>query len=594
MLLKEQYLTLCTRFSEGKENCTPIEVTLEELASALFCTVRNAKLILRKLVEEQLIGWTPGRGRGNYSRITFLAEREDFLLHLSIMLAENGDYKQAFEMLSTYGSGTLAKEKFLDWLKGYFGYKKEAGVEGTPASDTLIFPVLQAPHTLDPAAADFAFDSHLQRQIFDRLLSFDEQLGRIVPGVAHHWKFNADATEWTFYLRKGIRFHHGQELTSNDVVFSFERLRGDTENQWLLREAETIEALGPRVVRIRLRKANRIFDRFMCSVAASILPSGLAGRGEESFWNLPVGTGPFRVVSYTKHRIKLAAHPDYYQGRPYLDEVDIVIMPEDCAPESIGYPAVLHTWSSFRQDAQKSAAHLNENEEKLRQACTILSWNLRREGPQQSEAFRRAVRMIIHPRELIAELGGPRILPAFGFRPDESQSRVINPVRPERVKAALKEAGYDGAVIRLAVYDKYLEDAKWIQKRLAVWGIRTEMQHYTAWKDADFSISSIVFAEDEVCEIETYLNRSSYLHRYLDEGRLSWIKSRIDDAISAESVKARRMVLREIEQYLRDEASLIFLHHRRLNAFLHPFVRGISLNALGWIDFKDVWLEKHD
>jgi MarR-like DNA-binding transcriptional regulator SgrR of sgrS sRNA len=120
------------------------------------------------------------------------------------------------------------------------------------------------------------------------------------------------------------------------------------------------------------------------------------------------------------------------------------------------------------------------------------------------------------------------------------------------------------------------------------------MQHHTAWKDADFSISSIVFAEDEVCEIETYLNRGSYLHRYLDEGRLSWIKSRIDDAISAESVKARRMVLREIEQYLRDEASLIFLHHRLLNAFLHPFVRGTSLNALGWIDFKDVWLEKHD
>ncbi len=106
-----------------------------------------------------------------------------------------------------------------------------------------------------------------------RLLAFDERLGRIVPGVAHHWEANRDATEWTFYLRKGIRFHHGQELTSADVLFSFERLRNHAENKWLLREAETIEALGPRVVRIRLRKPNRIFDRFMCSVGASILPA---------------------------------------------------------------------------------------------------------------------------------------------------------------------------------------------------------------------------------------------------------------------------------------------------------------------------------
>lgn len=588
MQIKEQYLMLHSRFSDGKQSGVPIEVTLEDLAQALYCTVRNAKLILRKLVDEGWVQWLPGRGRGNYSRITFLAGKEEFLLNLVVELAKSGDYRQAFQTLGAYGSGTQAKEQFLDWLNGHFGYKKEEGAEGSHATDNLIFPVLYPPRTLDPAAASFAFDSHLQRQIFDRLLAFDERLGRIVPGVAHHWEANRDATEWTFYLRKGIRFHHGQELTSADVLFSFERLRNHAENKWLLREAETIEALGPRVVRIRLRKPNRIFDRFMCSVGASILPADFAGQEEGSFWNLPLGTGPFRVVSYSKHRIELAAYPHYYQGRPYLDGVDIVIMPADCDPEAIGFTKVLHTWDRYRQDEGDGRGT------GLRLGCTMLSWNVNREGPQQSEAFRRAVRMILHPGEMIADLGGPRAIPAFGYRPDESRGRVIDPVRPERVKSALKESGYDGAVIRLAVYDKYKDDAAWIQKRLSEWGIRADIQNHRDWEDADCTVTSIVLAEDEVCEIESYENGASVLRLYLDEERLLWIKARIDDALGAENREDRRMTFREIEQYLRDEASVIFLYHRHLNAFLHPFVHGMSLNPLGWVDFKDVWLEKHD
>lgn len=588
MQIKEQYLMLHSRFSDGKQSGMPIEVTLEDLAQALYCTVRNAKLILRKLVDEGWVQWLPGRGRGNYSRITFLAGKEEFLLNLVVELAKSGDYRQAFQTLGAYGSGTQAKEQFLDWLNGHFGYKKEEGAEGSHATDNLIFPVLYPPRTLDPAAASFAFDSHLQRQIFDRLLAFDERLGRIVPGVAHHWEANRDATEWTFYLRKGIRFHHGQELTSADVLFSFERLRNHAENKWLLREAETIEALGPRVVRIRLRKPNRIFDRFMCSVGASILPADFAGQEEGSFWNLPLGTGPFRVVSFSKHRIELAAHSQYYQGRPYLDGVDIVIMPADCDPEAIGFTKVLQTIDRYRREDRKGTVP------DLRQGCTMLCWNMKREGPQQSEAFRRAVKMILHPGEMIAELGGPRILPAFGFRPDESRSRVIEPIRPERVKAALKESRYDGRPIRLSVYDKYAEDTAWIRKRLSEWGIRVEIETSETWKEADCTLSSIVLAEDEVCEIETYENGINGLRLYLDEERMSWIKTRIDDALEAESGETRRVTFREIEEYLRDEASVIFLHHRQLDDFLHPFVRGMSLNPLGWVDFKDIWLEKHD
>ncbi|PQP89430.1 SgrR family transcriptional regulator [Paenibacillus sp. AR247] len=124
MLLDERYLLLHERFGGGTELGIPIEVTLDELADALYCTSRNAKLILRKLESEHLIEWLPGLGRGNRSRIVFKADKEAYLIEYSQHLVENGDYKRAFDLIGGFGNGTYAKPKFLEWLDNHFGYKK--------------------------------------------------------------------------------------------------------------------------------------------------------------------------------------------------------------------------------------------------------------------------------------------------------------------------------------------------------------------------------------------------------------------------------------------------------------------------------------
>ncbi|MCC3373161.1 SgrR family transcriptional regulator [Cohnella sp. REN36] len=600
MITAERYLTLYERFGGETSEGQPVEATLEELSETLYCTPRNAKLILHRLEEEGLIDWIPGRGRGNRSRIAFKVQKESFLLDLSQCHAEQGDYRLSFELLQSYGGGTQAKPKFLEWLNGQFGYRKEDAKDGTPASDRLQFPVYRPIVTLDPAEVNYAFDAHLVRQLFDRLLRFDPALGKIVPFLAHHWTSNPEATEWTFYLRKGILFHDGRELTSRDVVYTLNRLRGTTQNRWVMRGVEQIDALGSRVVRVRLNKPNRIFDRFVCTCAASILPADLGGAEEQDFWRLPIGTGPFRLVSHSKHCIELAAHTAYHEGRPYLDGVDVVIMPEECLTTATSMPEVLF---QDGDDMPPPDRHL-ENWQALTQlcqGCTMLTWNLRRDAPQLSEAFRRAVRMILNPLDLIRELGGDRVLPAFGFRPEASQSRSVEPFRPERIKTALLESYYDGTPLRFVSHVKFESDARWIVSRLAQWGIRVDLQLNT-WQDtaqyctplegADFTISGLILSEDEVCEIEAYAHGDCVFQAYLDDERLEWIHGRIDAALSADTEACRRQHLKVIEEHIRDEASVIFLHHKELRTYLHPSVRGVSLNSLGWIDFKDIWLEK--
>lgn len=588
MLLDERYLTIYERFGGDS---VPVEVTLEELSELLCCTPRNTKLILRKFQSGQLIDWLPGLGRGHRSKIAFHTGKESYLLEYATQTAEQGDYKRAFDLISQYGNGTNARLKFLEWLDNQFGYKKEEAEEGEKSRDSLVFPVLKAPLTLDPANLLYSFDSHLIRQIFDRLLRFDEQLGKIVPMLAHSWSSNSNATEWTFYLRKGTRFHNGQELTSRDVRFTLERLQKDTANSWLLREVNSIETIGSRVLRIKLRRVNRIFDRFMCSAAAGIIPFQYAGTEEEAFWKQPIGTGPFQLTKWKNGRIKLVANESYFQGRPYLDEVEVVIMPEDCSKDIDKLVKVHHSLDTMRME-QRAMREEWQELEKLSEGCVLLNWNVSVEGPQRSEALRQAVRQILHQQEMITELGGERVIPAFGFRPEFNKSQVPEPVQPGVIRNLLQDSGYGGELLRFAFHPKYNEDGIWVMNRLAKWGIQTEMLPYDCLKQADFCIYGLVFPEDEVCEIEAYEHRNNVMYNYFDDDRKAWVMNRIDAAVGAISMEQRRMILKEVETRLSNEAVVTFLHHRRLSTYLHPSVRGVSLNPLGWIDFKDIWLEE--
>lgn len=599
MHANERYLTLLDRFLGSSELESPVEVTLENISAALYCTTRNAKLILRRLEQEGLIAWKPGRGRGHKSQISFFAPKEDYLFKLLQQTAAEGNYKSSFELMGEYAGNTDAKERFLEWLDGQFGYKKEVKPDDAP-SDRLRFPILSGVQTLDPAEVNYALDSHLMRQLFDRLLRYSEEEQRIVPAAAHHWSVNADATEWTFFLRKGILFHDGKELSSRDVVFTFERLLGQRANRWLMRGVEAIKAIGPHVVRFQMSRPNYIFDRFVCSTGASLLPDGFGGIAEEAYWKKPCGTGPFRLLSNTASRIELGAHDLYYGGRPYLDYVDMVIIPEECQTPAKpqAEPGMLRIRDGIHYDAELAPPSAEwQTIQKVCHGCAMVGWNLRKQGPHQSEAFRRAVRMILDPADLVAELQGKKqALPAYGFLPEMSAIRTPEPPRPERLRAALKEAEYDGTPIRTVADPKYKDEILWMQKRLAEWDITLEAEFVsgvcgTGHLNSDLSMWRLVIAEDEVCEIEAYEHEACILYSYLTEDTHRWISGRIDAALAAPESTARRQILRQVEEQLRDDGSIIFLHHQQLRTYLHPSVQGVRLNRLGWVDFKQVWLE---
>ena len=92
------------------------------------------------------------------------------------------------------------------------------------AASSVTIGINVAPKTLDLTTnADAAIPEVLLYNVYQGLVKLDGA-GKIVPSLAESWKVNATGKVYTFVLRKGVRFQNGDALTSNDVVYSFERV----------------------------------------------------------------------------------------------------------------------------------------------------------------------------------------------------------------------------------------------------------------------------------------------------------------------------------------------------------------------------------
>ncbi|MBB6670353.1 ABC transporter substrate-binding protein [Cohnella nanjingensis] len=594
----ERYLELMERLGSPAGGGDRIEVSLEELSACWFCTTRNAKLIVRKLVEDGLIVWHAGRGRGNRSHLTFLAERDSLLLQVSQQLAEKGEYKQAFEGINSHDPGGAVKERFVQWLNGHFGHDTEAS-DGNPAVHVLRIPVSANLDTLDPAEVYSAFEAHSVKQIFDQLVHYDAVSGQFLPELAHAWESNADMTEWTFYLRRGVTFHHGRELTSEDVRFTLDRLRESRANRWMVRGLKQVECAGPRTVRISLDRPNRIFLRYLSSSAMSIVPADLILEDEARFKQLPVGTGPFRVTAWSEERLELTANSEYYQGRAHLDRVVIAFIPEDSATALVGgerFPSAL--------EVEEGAGASDPAEdwptiEALSKGSMLISWNLRIPGPHHAIAFRRAIDLLVNRTEMIRELGEYRVYPSRGFRPTERTPLLKDRYDPESARRLLRESGYDGETLVLNTIGRYEPDARWIARQCAAFGIAIEVAvipkklvyDQDILQRAHAILFEVLIAREDVCEVENYEQEGHLLNAGLPPEMIRWAVEQIDLALATDRAEERRALLEGIEERLREDALVTFLLHKKLNTQVHPAVRGAGYNAHDWMDFKDIWIE---
>ena len=181
---------------------------------------------------------------------------------------------------------------------------------------------------LDPMMTTVGEEYIYANLVFNGLTRMSEEQV-VQPDLAERWSFSDDLKTWTFSLRHGVKFHDGSELTADDVVAFFKRMLDPATAAPSASNFDMVASVAAKdayTVVFSLGFPYGAFAELMSDRQVKIGPRGKVAQLSTQ----PIGTGPFRFVSYTPgDRMVLAKNPDYFEaGLPKLDGVELQVIPE--------------------------------------------------------------------------------------------------------------------------------------------------------------------------------------------------------------------------------------------------------------------------
>lgn len=603
MQIVYHYLRLRQHFSDRPEG-EALEITLSELAEIFCCTVRNVKKILKQFLEQGWIEWLPGRGRGRGSRLVFVRSVEQIVVPLAKAHIRRGDLERAMQLLHESPLSASGRERFFNWLSGQFGFRSQTVEQRT--LDTLRMSFYRTIPFLDPAFVNRRTESHMVRQIFDTLIRYDEKQNTYKPHVAHYWETNEDGTSWTFYLRKGVLFHHGRELTAHDVIWTLQRVadpRTKSPYRWMMQDVVRMTALRDTVLQIELRRPNRLLPAYLASDRLSIVPWDVVQQKGEAYSRLPVGSGPFRLVTNDEQMFVLEAFPNYFLGRAHLDRVEIWVVPQFDKRSEEFFAAAKEVHFQTAWNMPKPLGRWQELKQ-VERGAAYLAFNLNRQGPQQIPAFRQALDRILSRRQMIAELGWNRYGRAFSFFPEVAglESAAAEGSSAEK-RAVVMQSGYCGECLKLYTYAGAGNEnnAEWVQRHLAECGVVVEvtvvpveeLKKPDVLRQADLVLAGEVFDEQWILGmVEFFRSDHSFVRQLWSPALREQIDRELDQLMMEQSGECQQRRLRAIELLLGQHSALLYLYHTRQHSVYNSALAGVSLNALGQANYKDIWFKQ--
>ena len=171
-------------------------------------------------------------------------------------------------------------------------------------------------HTSTPTAA-----------MYTGLADYDQQ-GNIIPGIAESWEPSKDLMAWVFRLRKGVLFHNGREVDAEAVKLNIEHIKdpaiGSDWHQGAVETIKTVEILDKYTLRFHLTEPDAAVPTHVLHYPTNLQAPDNFDKASEH----PVGTGPFKFVSWTRwNETRLVRFENYWEtdtagnNLPYLDEI---------------------------------------------------------------------------------------------------------------------------------------------------------------------------------------------------------------------------------------------------------------------------------
>jgi len=330
--------------------------------------------------------------------------------------------------------------------------------------DTLVYALQSDIDTWDPPGSVLREAIILGYHVFDHLAVRDLKTRKVIPNLAISWK-TIDDTTWEVKLRQGVKFHDGTPFTSKDVKATFDRVL-DPVKKMIARgnhaKIKTVEIVDDYTVRF---KTDGPYPLFVERMTAQVMESEkvIREKGDEWMQEHPVGTGPYKLVKWSrKQEHMLVRNDDYWGPKPYYKYVRVRIIPEQAtqiAELLSGGVDVIKAVPPDQMDViNKSGAARTATSPILRTAFLQLD-QAARSGPNPftDRRVRQAANLAVDQDAIIKHLLnglGDRVATAvnpmaFGWDPN------LKPYKQDldRAKKLLAEAGYPNGGVDVVFHE---------------------------------------------------------------------------------------------------------------------------------------------
>lgn len=301
--------------------------------------------------------------------------------------------------------------------------------------------------SLDPISPSRFYEAN--QMLYSRLVRQGAD-GQPSPDIATEWSATPDARQWTFKLRKGVKFHDGSDLTAADVKYTLERINDpeiDSPAAAALSVVESVDAVDDYTVRINLSAAHADLPLLLMDYRIRLIPEGSG----DTIGKTGIGSGPFMLDELDPEGTTiLKANPNYWEGKPAASEIEII----GIADSQARIQALMAGQIDMEDVIFQQVRLFSSNPQFQTQSIATGEWRalvFRTDTkPFDDVRVRKALRLAVDRKEMMrlvsGEQGGTLTCDQPVWSEDQYRSDIQCEQNIEEAKRLLAEAGYPNGI----------------------------------------------------------------------------------------------------------------------------------------------------
>jgi len=453
--------------------------------------------------------------------------------------------------------------------------------------------------SLDPATFSLITDYAVISNIYNALVRYKPGTTEIEGDLAERWEVSDGGKVWTFYLRRGVKWHKGfGEFTAADVKYSYERIMDPNTGSIWKREfdlIESIDVIDNYTVRFTLKYPYAAFIHKVSNFRQGFIVNKRAvEQYGEDYRRNPVGTGPFVFANWTETELVLVANEEYFEGKPKLEKITFIPMTDESVATMALEAGEIHLMPVATPEAYKELVSKNNTDiviySKPSLSIIAIAFNTRME-PFNNKKVRQALYYATNKTAIVELQEGLGVEAKSFLAPGyfgHTTDLETYPYDVEKAKQLLAEAGYPNGFETTA----YLPSGPIVQTFTllkSMWekvGVNLEIKQMEsgAW------FESIRRGEPPVSWIplsarppDPDIPLSMMFHTMSFPPGLNYMYyDQIDDLLEQArvetDVEARRAIYEEIQRKIADDVPCIPLYHGVQAYAMRSNVKGFVMN----------------